>query len=790
MTIPSPNLDNRDFADLMREARQRIPRFTPEWTNFNDSDPGMALVQLHAWLAETLLYELNRVPELNYTKFLNLIGTRPRPARPARTNLEFTLDKLADTTDPLTVAVPIGTRVGVDDPDIQDDISFETDRALIAINAAIGAVIAWRADGSRALVTGYGKEGTQWLFPFQPHTQKRGCLYLGLLLRPHLAQPLSAYLTDALPAIPLDLHIDVVEASDEPQAQATPPSTHTCASAGVLRPQVEWQLYTGAPGPAVAPWGDDAEAGWTSLEVTTDGTDGLRRAGYLTLELPRGATAIDPRELPAEFWDDFGAMKPPATDQELRDVLERLDDVTELEKLWEPMGIRDPGLLLEISECGTDAARVRALLDAQDPPVVLSPAKVTVEEWVGADPEFGSVGLPMLDGEYRGLYWVRAKFPNVGDEDASDLRSIRRIRLNTVPATQGQTRFEDRLGLSDGRPGQVFVLPRTPVLIDPASGEPELSITVGGESGWRRADDFYRAGPDDRIYLLDPGTGRITFGDGLRGRIPVAGTAIVADRTRVGGGRSGNVGPGSITKIRGRVSGIKSATNFRAAHDGSDAETLEEVQLRAPHDLRHRDRAVCADDFVDLAMSTPGVALHRVVTLPRTAVRHGVLEGNQDGAVTLVLLMSDGSDPTAAQFDAVCRWLEPRRLVTTELHLTGPRRVEIAEVSLALRVADGHGLDVVADAAKDAVLRFLSPLTGGTDGAGWPPGEAISHADLYQRLLDVPGVRRAWNLKVFVAGDSDDEEPDGGAGIDLTPLAPGELPLLTRDRISMAVSYG
>lgn len=784
MTIPTPNLDNRDFADLLKEAKERIPRFTPEWTNFNDSDPGMALVQLHAWLTETLLYQLNRVPDLNYIAFLNLIGVSPRPARPARTELEFTLEKLAETTDPLTVAVPVATRVGVDDPEIDEDVSFETDRALMAINATVGTVIAPTVNGERSLVTGYDKDGTQWLYPFHALTEPHRCLYLGLLLRPTLSKPPSAYLTDALPAIPLDLYVDLQEGGDEPQAGGSPPATYACARAGVPAPRLEWQLYTGNPAPEVASWSDDDEAGWTPLEVTTDGTLGLRRAGYLTLELPRGATAIGPRDLPAAFWEEFGCRKPPSTDAELRELLPSLEDVTKLEKLWEPMGVRDPGLLQEISECGTDAARVGALLDRQDPPVPLAPAKVTAEGWAMVDPELGRASLPMLDGEYRRLYWIRAKLRGMPGEAVGDPRRIRQIRLNTVSATQGQTRLEDGLGLSDGRPGQVFALPRTPVLIDPSTGEPQLSITVGGESGWTRADDFYRAGPDHRIYLLDPSTGRITFGDGLRGRIPVAGAAIVAERTRVGGGRIGNVGPGSITKLRGRVRGVKSAMNFRAAHDGSDAESLEEVMLRAPHDLRHRDRAVCVDDFVDLAMSTPGVALHRVVTLPRTALRNGALEENQDGAVTLVLLMSDGGDPSAAQFDAVCRWLEPRRLVTTELHLTGPRRVEIAEVSLALRVADGYGLDAVADAAKDAILRFLSPIAGGTDGRGWPPGEAISHADLYQRLLAVPGVRRAWNMKVFVADDS-----DGGAGADLTLLGPGELPVLTRDRIFLAVGY-
>ena len=47
-----PVIDDRRYDDLVAEVRTRIPRYTPEWTDLNDNDPGMALVQLFAWLGE------------------------------------------------------------------------------------------------------------------------------------------------------------------------------------------------------------------------------------------------------------------------------------------------------------------------------------------------------------------------------------------------------------------------------------------------------------------------------------------------------------------------------------------------------------------------------------------------------------------------------------------------------------------------------------------------------------------------------------------------------------------
>src|SRR5690606_28821542 len=131
----------RTFDQLVEEALARIPRYTPEWTNFNDADPGIALVQLHAWLTETILYRLNRLPELTYVKFLELLNVRPHPAVAATSALSFTLKPLNRATDPLVVLVPKGTQVGVDDPDLEEDLVFETDRTLRALNAALAAVL-------------------------------------------------------------------------------------------------------------------------------------------------------------------------------------------------------------------------------------------------------------------------------------------------------------------------------------------------------------------------------------------------------------------------------------------------------------------------------------------------------------------------------------------------------------------------------------------------------------------------------------------------------------------------
>src|SRR3954466_10230520 len=84
MALTPPILDNRTYRQLRDELLGRIPVYAPEWTDHNESDPGIALLELFAHLGESLLYRFNQIPETTQVEFLRLLGVRPRPARSAR----------------------------------------------------------------------------------------------------------------------------------------------------------------------------------------------------------------------------------------------------------------------------------------------------------------------------------------------------------------------------------------------------------------------------------------------------------------------------------------------------------------------------------------------------------------------------------------------------------------------------------------------------------------------------------------------------------------------------------
>src|SRR5690242_12998638 len=80
----APKVDGRTYQDLVDEALARVPIHNPDWTNFNESDPGVTLLELFAFLTESLLYRLNQIPERNRLAFLKLLGVGLKPAGAAR----------------------------------------------------------------------------------------------------------------------------------------------------------------------------------------------------------------------------------------------------------------------------------------------------------------------------------------------------------------------------------------------------------------------------------------------------------------------------------------------------------------------------------------------------------------------------------------------------------------------------------------------------------------------------------------------------------------------------------
>lgn len=134
MALPAPNLDDLRFQrDLVDEARLRIIRYCPEWTEYNVSDPGITLIELFSWMTEMMVYRLNQVPDKNYIKFLDMIGVELMPAASARAELTFRLSVPLPFAlgDDLRAVIPRGLEVATTATPDAPEVVFTTEEALV-----------------------------------------------------------------------------------------------------------------------------------------------------------------------------------------------------------------------------------------------------------------------------------------------------------------------------------------------------------------------------------------------------------------------------------------------------------------------------------------------------------------------------------------------------------------------------------------------------------------------------------------------------------------------------------
>jgi predicted phage baseplate assembly protein len=371
-------------------------------------------------------------------------------------------------------------------------------------------------------------------------------------------------------------------------------------------------------------------------------------------------------------------------------------------------------------------------------------------------------------------YWLRVRLLERTEDYAPLLSGV---FLNAVRVVQATTLRDELLGSSSGRKNQVFRLSRRPVFPgqrlevrepERPSAEEEADITAeegkeaiqttDGPDGarqiwvrWHEVKSLNRSGSRSRHYTIDRITGEVRFGDGVRGLIPPEGRDnIVCKAYRAGGGAAGNQVAGALSQLKTSIPYIASVTNPIAADGGSDAETVQAVQERGPQTLKHRSRAVAAEDFEWLGRQAAGTRVARARCLPN---RNRDLDF-EPGWATLIIVPSGTEKkllPSAELVREVEDDLATRSLATlttlTHAHINviGPGYVPV-EVAVEVMPIELTQADAVRKAVLDALERFCHPLTGGPAGEGWEFGRDVYLSELFAAFENLPGVEHVHSL--------------------------------------------
>jgi predicted phage baseplate assembly protein len=338
---------------------------------------------------------------------------------------------------------------------------------------------------------------------------------------------------------------------------------------------------------------------------------------------------------------------------------------------------------------------------------------------------------------------------------------------------------EEVLGVSEGVPGQEFTTLRRPVVIGAGAATLETTSDDGWVE-WTAVQHFASSGPNDRHYILDGGSGTISFGPVIReegggvrqyGAVPEYGSTVRLRRYATGGGRVGNVGKGTIQTLKSSIPFVARVENLDAAWGGVDGETIDEAKSRGPILLRTRSRAVTAEDYEAITQeAAPDVARVRCVTAGDDDVDAGAVRVLIVPAAAQAAGKIDFADlvPGEETLARISDRLDEVRLIGTRVLVSPPK---YRGVTVVARVIARPRLDtarVRAD-ALEALYKHLNPISGGPDGKGWPFGRPVQAGDVYALLQRVRGVDLVEDVRLFGANPVTGERGEEAQRLDVDP---------------------
>jgi predicted phage baseplate assembly protein len=754
MPLPLPSLDTRRFDDLVEEARVLVPRHAPGWTDHNLHDPGITLVELLAWLVELDIYRTDRITDRHRRAFLELLGVRPEPPRPARVPISFAL---RDGEGPLVI--PGGTACATHGAD-GATVPFATQTRLVAHPTQIAAVQTW--DG-RA----YTDVTRLWhdRLPFPAFGERpsgfeaedpvdQPALLIGLdrpLIRRRPAALWLAFrgggaATDELHALSEDTAADArrcrparpqASCGSEPEPAAPKPP-----ALPIHALELAWEYF---------------DAGSWKAARAQDPTRGFVLDGLVRLLLPATMDALN-----------LGAIAAPLYYLRVRARAGTPDESP---------------VVLDVAVNVVEAAQ-------------RSPARTTF-----ALPPDASVPAPLPPvGRRRRL---EVEFDTDGRTTGfgpTASRRVPKVRILDVRAPSGG--IDGRLtatlvlaGFATGEPLQQLEL--SPAAV--ADGELLLwTREPDGRHLWSQRRTLEAAGPREDVFVLDAQAALIRFGDGRRGRVPARGTPVMLsyDVTQAGGGNvplskdwrlsgvddelNGALFGRPPSDVEGELARIESR---RAASGGADGEEVPQAFGRASEILwaherllelapepggtldgldpvvvrarRAPARAVTTPDFERLALSVPGRRIRRARAWAGIDARLPALHA--PGTVTVVVVPGHPADrpqPTKELLGAVRRFLALRKTLGTRLVVCGPEYVEVSVVA-RVRVVPGADEAATVAAVGAKLTGSLDPLSGGSAGRGWPFGRDVYRTELLALVDRVAGVEHVDELELRAEGSAE-----------------------------------
>jgi hypothetical protein len=728
MTIPLPNLDDRRWADLVEEGRNLIPRYAPEWTDFNVHDPGITLLELFAWVAEIDIFRLNRIPESHRRKFLALLGITLQPPQASQTVVQFSLRNGSLGSLPVVDGMNLPATTEVETASAERPVRFRTLQPVTVVAAQLASV--WREQDHVLLNLTELWRSHEPLPMFSDIPKSGSAFYVGLSEPLPEGVTVTLYLGFGGGKSGLHERRRLQEEWFASRQDCGPPPNF-CRPEPVSPPvtapmnlphhsaRTVWEV-------GVSP---DDKTSWRTLDAEKEVVDETRACtldGFVRVTLPAHSS-------------------PPGLDGRYYYLRCRLVS-----------GEYDAPPTLQAAFL--NAALVEQAVPVSTEFIIAKNASVS-----GPVPQPGSLAKFTLRinaaGEITTLVFLSAE---------SDAPEFFIARL-TLPTGYAKGSFVAEMQLVDrglGEPLQEIILRPAPVQ---SSSLQIFTLKDNVWNTWTLRPDFDASARTDRHFLLDATNGTVTFGDGEHG-LPVPRDVFIIAKFHTTEAERGNVLEQRITRLsfsahnQGLLDDIAildsriAVSNPFPAATGAAAETLEHAEGRALEEVNRVTRAITVADIEYLARTTPGTIVARVAVKPNLDVRYPCLQA--PGTTSVIILPRvavPGAQPSSGLRAVVQRYLDRRRIIGNRIEVVGPAYTKVT-VRARVQTQVGASPARVGEDIREALQNFLDPLYGGPEKTGWPFGRDVYRSEILQTIDGVDGVENVVSLDLI----ADDGAPSCG----------------------------
>lgn len=554
--IDLENINEPNFKELVDSAKKQIRYLSDEWTNTQESDPGMTLIDLFAWLKILQHDRMKIVSNSSQYRFLQLLGISRMWNKGSKALL-----KISNVEKDLVI--PKGTKWYAGDMVFENDFaesviassikSVEFNNQLAEINVPYE-----NFDGKRIfhLFGDYIDDAEESFFKINFDTPVSEGTEFKLYF--------DVFLEDKYKRNPINDSDDFIEIAN-----------------------IDWEFYGTV--------GD--KTGWHRLDVIVDETHNFLFSGGIQFRMNGNM----------ENNNDVFSIRAKLVSQRY-DFLPRITNI-----FTNVFGVTQKSTFCENNQfkkkdiSNEGIVKVKTSLAIYGEHVVY--AKFNKNWKLIKNYTFER---DIVNGELRvkiGEDIVKYFLNENSDEDVLMIvaydESIKDLMV---------------LGSGTGMSGQECKIKRRNILYDDFEimvGYEEFGNTAFNK--WKKVHDFYASGKYSGDYILDCNRSKILFGDNEFGDAPdKAENNIVLIGFATTLGEDSNIKPGMINKVVSRNPDIKrfKIEQITSASGGKDAETFEDMKSRALNVLNSGEKAVTIEDYENIAKNTPGLIRGGIKILP------------------------------------------------------------------------------------------------------------------------------------------------------------------------------